>query len=90
MIHRQNTLRFPAILAICIVLIPIALIGCGGSAGPDDNGNNGAGDSFALWKQQPDEQIVFMSKADSAHGELYLIDKQGQHHAVDQQQSVRE
>ena len=77
MIHRQNTLRFPAILAICIVLIPIALIGCSGSAGPDDNGNNGAGDSFALWKQQPDEQIVFMSKADSAHGELYLIDKQG-------------
>ncbi len=32
----------------------------------------------ALWKEQPNERIVFMSKADSPDGELYLLDKSGQ------------
>jgi len=31
----------------------------------------------ALWKEQPNEMIVFMSKADSPEGELYLLDKSG-------------
>jgi len=34
--------------------------------------------SYSLWKEQPDEIIVFMSKADSPEGELYLLDKNGQ------------
>ncbi len=32
-------------------------------------------DPYALWKEQPNENIVFMSKADSPEGELYLLDK---------------
>ena len=35
-------------------------------------------DPYALWKEQPNERIVFMSKADSPEGELYLLDKNGQ------------
>ena len=35
-------------------------------------------DPFSLWRQQPNERIVFMSKADSPEGELYLLDKNGQ------------
>lgn len=35
-------------------------------------------DPYSLWKEQPDEIIVFMSKADSPEGELYLLDKNGQ------------
>lgn len=34
-------------------------------------------DHYALWKEQPNEKIVFMSKADSPDGELYLLDKNG-------------
>lgn len=35
-------------------------------------------DPYALWKEQPNERIVFMSKADSPEGELYLLEKNGQ------------
>jgi len=35
-------------------------------------------DVYALWKAQPNQRIVFMSKADSDEGELYLLDKAGQ------------
>ena len=35
-------------------------------------------DPYALWKEQPNEIIVFMSKADSPKGELYSLDKTGQ------------
>ncbi|MCD4693701.1 MAG: DPP IV N-terminal domain-containing protein [Calditrichales bacterium] len=35
-------------------------------------------DPYALWKEQANEKIVFMSKADSPEGELYLLDKNGQ------------
>ena len=35
-------------------------------------------DPYTLWKEQPNEQIAFMSKADSPEGELYLLDKNGQ------------
>ncbi len=38
-----------------------------------------AKDPYALWKEQPNGKIVFMSKADSPRsGELYLLDKSGQ------------
>ena len=33
---------------------------------------------LALWKEQPNEAIVFMSKVDSPEGELYLLDENGQ------------
>jgi Tol biopolymer transport system component len=33
--------------------------------------------SASLWQQQPNKQIVFMSRAESTEGELYLLDKQG-------------
>jgi Tol biopolymer transport system component len=32
-------------------------------------------DSTVLWRQQPNDKIVFISKADSENGELYLLDK---------------
>ncbi len=35
-------------------------------------------DPYALWKEQPNERIVFMSKADSPEGELYLLEKNGE------------
>lgn len=34
-------------------------------------------DPYELWKSVPNEKIVFMSKTDSPHGELYLMDKSG-------------
>lgn len=34
-------------------------------------------DPYELWKTVPNEKIVFMSKADSPSGELYLMDKAG-------------
>jgi Tol biopolymer transport system component len=34
-------------------------------------------DPYALWKEQSNESIVFMSKADTPEGELYLLDKNG-------------
>lgn len=39
---------------------------------PDD-----AEDPLAVWKEQPEQQIVFISKADAAEGELYLLKKDG-------------
>ena len=35
-------------------------------------------DPYALWKEQSNQKIVFMSRADSPEGELYLLDKNGQ------------
>ena len=37
----------------------------------------GEDDPYALWKEQPNKSIVFMSRADSPEGELYLLDKNG-------------
>ena len=34
-------------------------------------------DPYARWKRQPNEQIVFMSRADAPEGELYRLDKDG-------------
>ncbi len=57
---------FPVIPAICL-----AIIGCGeNTAGPSD--------PFDLWYSQQNESIVFMSRAHSTEGELYLLDKSGE------------
>lgn len=77
MIHLLDTLGSTAILAICIALFPATLTGCDGSSKPDDSGGEETGGTLSLWEQQSNEQVVFMSKADSAQGELYLVDKQG-------------
>lgn len=55
-----------------ILLLVILGISC------DVNEPNNEEDSYALWKEQANERIVFMSKADSPEGELYLLDKNGQ------------
>ncbi len=57
------------ILAILMVISVLALAGISCSNSESDP---------ALWKEQPNERIVFMSKADSPEGELYLLDKSGQ------------
>jgi Tol biopolymer transport system component len=46
---------------------------------PDSDSGPALNDSdTTLWEKQPNERIVFMSKADSPEGELYLLDKDGQ------------
>ncbi|MBS1249167.1 MAG: hypothetical protein MAG431_00740 [Chloroflexi bacterium] len=40
--------------------------------------NEDAPNPYALWKEQPNAKIVFMSRADSPEGELYLLDKEGE------------
>jgi Tol biopolymer transport system component len=39
---------------------------------------SGCIEDYELWKEQPNEKIIFMSKADSPQGELYLLNKSGQ------------
>ncbi|MCD4706965.1 MAG: hypothetical protein K8S62_04425 [Candidatus Sabulitectum sp.] len=58
------------------VLIPTSLFfilaaGCG-------EGTSGPSDPFDLWYSQQNESIVFLSKAHSSEGELYLLDKSGE------------
>jgi|GEM_PF-1671305 len=65
---KRNLIGF---LSALLVLV-ISGISCSGNEPIGDE------DPFALWKQQPNERIVFMSKADSPEGELYLLDKDGQ------------
>ena len=69
-------------LVLCTVLFALLAglaVSCGeGDEGDGDNGDNDEVDVYELWKAQPNEQIVFMSKADSAEGELYLLDKAGE------------
>jgi Tol biopolymer transport system component len=67
-------------LLVCLVLFAL-LAGLAVSCGQGDDGNGDnepEPDVYALWKAQPNQEIVFMSKADSSEGELYLMDKSGQ------------
>ena len=48
---------------VSIPLIVVSLISCGGK------------DPYALWKDQPNQKLVFMSRADALTGELYLLNK---------------
>jgi Tol biopolymer transport system component len=73
---RRNLVRF----LVCTVLFAL-LAGLAISCGEADEGNGDSEpeqDVFALWKAQPNQEIVFMSKADSTEGELYLLDKAGE------------
>ncbi len=67
--------RFKSNLAICLsVVLLLAILGISCS----DSESDGEEDPYGLWKEQPNERIVFMSKADSPEGELYLLYKNGQ------------
>ena len=70
------------IVLIGILLIGTILIsGCVEKdieAGKKENPAPVKEDPYELWKEQPNEKIVFFSKADSPQeGELYLLDKTG-------------
>jgi len=60
---------------IVLVMIAFSCISCD-TEEPVKEAQNDV-DSYALWKAQPNEKIVFMSRADSPEGELYLLDKSG-------------
>ncbi|MBU1983592.1 hypothetical protein KJ815_04180 [bacterium] len=64
--------RNQAVCFILLLVISIQGISC------SDNEPNTEDDPYALWKEQPNERIVFMSRADSPEGELYLLEKNGQ------------
>jgi len=67
-------------LLFCVVVL-VLLSGLAFSCGQGDEGNGDnepEPDEYALWKAQPNQQIVFMSKADSEEGELYLLDHTGE------------
>lgn len=64
----MNQLKRNLITWLFVVLIPI-IIGISCSDNKSDN---------MLWNEQPNEKIIFMSKADSPEGELYLLDKSSQ------------
>jgi Tol biopolymer transport system component len=57
------------LVASLFVVLATAIIGISCSDNKPDS---------VLWIEQPNEKIVFMSKADSPEGELYLLDKSGQ------------
>jgi len=62
---------------VAFVLLSGLAISCG--QGDEGNGDNEPEpDVYELWKAQPNQKIVFMSKADSTEGELYLLDKTGE------------
>jgi len=69
----MRNLKRNLIVCLSIVLV-LAILGISCSV----NEPIGEEDSYALWKEQPNERMVFMSKADSPEGELYLLDKNGQ------------
>jgi Tol biopolymer transport system component len=66
------------VCTIVLVLLPTLAVSCGQvDEGNGDNGGDDEVDVYELWKAQPNQKIVFMSKADSTEGELYLLDKTG-------------
>ncbi len=74
----HSLLRALAALVVLAMLAGVS-VSCGQDSGDngDDGNNEPVVDVYALWKAQPNQNIVFMSKADSAEGELYLLDKAG-------------
>ena len=63
-----------SIILIALMILALLMI----SVACEEDGDVQEEDSFALWDQQPNEKIVFMSKADSPAGELYLLEKGGE------------
>ena len=76
MSESRDRVRLILVLVMAIALVVSPITCCGNSSTPD-NGDTPE-DPFELWKQQPNDKIVFMSKADSSQGELYLLDKEGE------------
>lgn len=68
--------NFKRTLIICILSV-LGLSILGTSCNVNEPISNEE-DSYVLWKEQPNEKIIFMSKADTPEGELYLLDKNGQ------------
>lgn len=67
------------LLFCAVVFLLLSGLGVSCGDGGEENGDNGPEpDVLALWKAQPNQMIVFMSRADSPEGELYLLDKAGQ------------
>jgi len=64
----MSQLKRNLIIFLFVLLIPV-ILGISCSVSKTDS---------ALWNEQPNEQIIFMSKADSPEGELYLLDKSGE------------
>ncbi|MCD1295891.1 hypothetical protein CUJ83_12885 [Methanocella sp. CWC-04] len=65
--------RYPGNLCmIMMIAVIVSVTGCFQETTPSVNDNNGD-----IWKDVPNEKIVFMSKADSSSGELYLQDRNG-------------
>ncbi len=62
----------PIIYILIVLMLVIVGISCSINEPIEEE------DPYVLWKEQPNERIVFMSKADSPEGELYLLDKNGQ------------
>jgi len=66
----MNKFNLNNISLFIILLVTILGISC------DVNEPSNEEDPYELWSSQPNERIVFMSKADSPEGELYLLDKE--------------
>jgi len=67
-------MNFKKKLNICIfVVLVLSVLGTSCDSEPISDE-----DPYTMWKEQPNERIIFMSKADSPEGELYLLDKNGQ------------
>lgn len=56
---------------LLVPAISMLLLSCAEDDPPEEN------HPYALWLEQSNQSIVFMSKADSPTGELYLMDKNG-------------
>ena len=66
--------RFLTKFVICLT-VAILFTAVIASCDPDDTDD--PANPYALWEEQSNDRIVFMSKADSPEGELYLLDKDG-------------
>jgi len=58
-----------------IIIFVLLLAGLFRLPGCDKNNSTGNDDPYELWQQMPNQRLVFMSRADSPEGELYLLDK---------------
>ena len=71
----NKMLNFKRNLIVCLsVVLVLSILGISCSVNEPIREE----DPYALWKEQSNERIVFMSKADSPEGELYLLDQNGQ------------
>lgn len=75
----RRTLWRIVVCTVVFALLAGLAFSCGqGDSDNGDDGDNDEVDVHELWKAQPNQKIVFMSKADSTEGELYLLDKDGE------------